>query len=42
MTRSLFIFRRDLRVFDNTGLLEAARLADEVVVCFIFDEAIVG
>ncbi len=42
MTRSLFIFRRDLRVFDNTGLLEAARLADEVVVCFIFDEAILA
>ena len=42
MTKSLFIFRRDLRVFDNTGLLEAARQSSEVVVCFIYDEAILA
>ncbi|WP_167848781.1 cryptochrome/photolyase family protein [Methanolobus halotolerans] len=35
--RSLFIFRRDLRVEDNTGLREAIKSSDEVVPCFIFD-----
>ncbi len=34
---SLFIFRRDLRVHDNTGLQEALRLSDQVLACFIFD-----
>ncbi len=35
--RSLFIFRRDLRIEDNTGLREAMDLSDEVLPCFIFD-----
>jgi deoxyribodipyrimidine photo-lyase len=34
---SLFIFRRDLRLHDNTGLLEALRLSGQVIPCFIFD-----
>jgi deoxyribodipyrimidine photo-lyase len=34
---SLFIFRRDLRVQDNTALLEALRLSAQVIACFIFD-----
>ncbi len=34
---SLFIFRRDLRLYDNTALLEAMRLSDSVLPCFIFD-----
>lgn len=34
---SLFIFRRDLRLHDNTGLLEALKNSDAVVPCFIFD-----
>ena len=34
---SLFIFRRDLRLHDNTGLNEALRLSDQVIPCFIFD-----
>ncbi|MFT7126120.1 MAG: deoxyribodipyrimidine photo-lyase, partial [Candidatus Azotimanducaceae bacterium] len=42
MTQSLFIFRRDLRVFDNTGLLEAARGSDRVTPCFIFDESLLA
>jgi deoxyribodipyrimidine photo-lyase len=42
MKQSLFIFRRDLRVFDNTGLLEAARGSDRVIPCFIFDEALLA
>jgi deoxyribodipyrimidine photo-lyase len=36
---SLFIFRRDLRLQDNTGLNEALRLSDQVLPCFIFDPA---
>jgi deoxyribodipyrimidine photo-lyase len=34
---SLFIFRRDLRLHDNTGLNEALRLSEKVIPCFIFD-----
>ena len=34
---SLFIFRRDLRIDDNTALNEALRLSKQVLTCFIFD-----
>ncbi len=34
---SLFIFRRDLRVDDNTALNMALESSDEVIPCFIFD-----
>jgi deoxyribodipyrimidine photo-lyase len=36
MKRSLFIFRRDLRVEDNTALTAALRASDEVILSFIF------
>jgi deoxyribodipyrimidine photo-lyase len=36
MKRVLFIFRRDLRLHDNTGLLAALQAADEVILSFIF------
>jgi len=35
--RALFVFRRDLRLADNTALARAAELAEEVVPCFVFD-----
>lgn len=35
---SLFIFRRDLRLQDNTALIEALRTSERVIPCFIFDE----
>lgn len=34
--RTLFIFRRDLRLDDNTGLLHALENSDEVIPAFIF------
>src|SRR3989338_2689224 len=34
---SLFIFRRDLRLEDNTGLIGALKASDWVIPCFIFD-----
>jgi AsnC-type helix-turn-helix domain/DNA photolyase len=34
---SLFIFRKDLRIEDNTGLLNALLLSEKVILCFIFD-----
>jgi deoxyribodipyrimidine photo-lyase len=34
---SLFVFRRDLRLRDNTGLLRALGESDQVVPAFIFD-----
>jgi len=35
--KSLFIFRRDLRTYDNTGLIEALKSSDKVICGFIFD-----
>jgi deoxyribodipyrimidine photo-lyase len=35
--KSVFIFRRDLRLPDNTGLLKALAQSREVIPCFIFD-----
>ncbi len=34
--KALFIFRRDLRLEDNTGLIFALKNAHEVILCFIF------
>lgn len=34
---SLFIFRRDLRLSDNTGLNNALAQSEQVIPCFIFD-----
>ena len=42
MERSLFIFRRDLRLEDNTGLIFALQLSKEVIPIFIFTEEQVG
>lgn len=36
-SRSLFWFRRDLRLVDNHGLFQALSLSDEVVPVFVFD-----
>lgn len=38
-TRSLHIFRRDLRLRDNTALNKALRSSNEIVTCFIFNDA---
>jgi deoxyribodipyrimidine photo-lyase len=37
--RSLHIFRRDLRIIDNSALNAALSLSDEVITCFIFNDA---
>lgn len=34
--KTLFVFRRDLRLEDNTGLLFALKNSEEVLPCFIF------
>jgi deoxyribodipyrimidine photo-lyase len=34
---SLFIFRRDLRLQDNIGLIAALKNSNQVIPCFIFD-----
>lgn len=36
--RSIFIFRRDLRIFDNTALSNALEQSEKVLVCFILDD----
>ena len=35
--KSLFVFRRDLRLDDNTGLIPALQVSKQVIPCFIFD-----
>ncbi len=35
--KSLFIFRRDLRLTDNTALIQALKNSKKVIPCFIFD-----
>ena len=35
---TLHIFRRDLRLQDNTALIEALELSESVIPCFIFDK----
>jgi len=40
--KSLFIFRRDLRVEDNTGLIAALHQSERVIPCFIFDTRQIG
>lgn len=40
--KSLFLFHRDLRVIDNTGLLEALRSCQSVIALFILDPVQVG
>ena len=35
--RALFIFRRDLRLEDNLGLVTALAATEEVIPAFIFD-----
>lgn len=39
---STFIFRRALRLEDNTGLLRALEFSEKVIPCFIFDKRQVG
>ena len=34
---SLFIFRRDLRLQDNTGLIDALKNSDKVIPCVVFE-----
>lgn len=40
--KSLYIFRRDLRLHDNTALIEALKNSEEVIPCFVFDPRQVG
>ena len=39
--KSLFIFRRDLRLEDNIGLIESLQNSTEVIPCFIYDENLI-
>ena len=40
--KSLFLFHRDLRLADNTGLIEALEESEEVLPVFIFEEEQLG
>src|SRR5579871_1893222 len=41
-SKSLFIFRRDLRLYDNSGLNNALQQSEKVIPCFILDPRQVG
>ena len=34
----VFIFRRDLRLYDNLGLINLAKISDIIIPVFILDE----
>jgi deoxyribodipyrimidine photo-lyase len=36
-TKSIFVFRRELRLDDNTGLIAALQASKQVIPCYIFD-----
>ena len=38
LKKALYIFRRDLRLEDNSGLNACLSASNEVIPCFIFDE----
>ena len=40
--KSLFIFRRDLRLEDNIGLIESLQNSTEVIPCFIYDKNLIN
>lgn len=35
---TLHVFRRDLRLYDNIALIEALKISESVIPCFIFDK----
>ena len=39
--KSIFLFHRDLRLEDNSGLIEALQNSKEVIPCFIFDSHLI-
>ena len=41
-SKSLFIFRRDLRLVDNTGLIAACKNSSIVIPCFILDQRLLS
>jgi deoxyribodipyrimidine photo-lyase len=34
----IFIFRKDLRIYDNLGLIELSKICDKIIPIFIFDD----
>lgn len=40
--KTLFLFHRDLRLHDNTGLLHACTMSESVIPCFIFTPTQIG
>ena len=39
--KSIFLFHRDLRLEDNSGLIKALQNSKEVIPCFIFDSHLI-
>ena len=40
--RSLFVFRRDYRLDDNTGLIQACENSEQVIPCFLFEKNLIN
>gem|GEM_PF-3226097 len=42
LVRSIVRFRQDLRVVDNTALIQACTQSDEIIPIFVFDPVILA
>ena len=40
--KSLFVFRRDYRLDDNTSLIQACENSDQVIPCFLFEKNLIN
>ena len=39
--KSLFVFRRDYRLDDNTSLIQACENSEQVIPCFLFEKNLI-
>ena len=40
--KSLFVFRRDYRLDDNTALIQACKNSEHVILCFLFEKTLLN
>ena len=40
--KSLFVFRRDYRLDDNTALIQACKNSEQVILCFLFEKTLLN
>ena len=40
--KSLFVFRRDYRLDDNTALIQACKNSEHVILCFLVEKTLLN